>query len=216
MDDHPMRIAPASAADALRFAPLVPALIRATGPVSYDYQFGPDGRLFEALVLASWRTPQTLFSASVATLATNGSNLLGLEIGFGGPDFQSYKQTFAKLIGDLIASGGLDAVAAAGLATRARKASYLNPHLPRSAYYLHALSISPKHRGRGVGKRLLTTAIERARTLGRRELQLDVLSDNPAVQFYQAMGLRTVVETVSPELTQDHGFPSELRMAIAL
>ncbi|WP_340644808.1 GNAT family N-acetyltransferase [Phenylobacterium sp.] len=172
--------------------------------------------MFEALILASWRTRDTLFSASVATLATDGSELLGLEIGFDGPDFQIFQQNLAKVISDLVASGDVDATATAGLATRARKARYLNAHLPRSVYYLHALSVQPRHRGRGVGARLLTAAIERARARGRRELQLDVLSDNPAVKFYRAMGLRTVVETVSPELTRDHGFPSELRMALAL
>lgn len=216
MDKQPICIAPASAADIAKFAPLVPGFIRATGPVSYDYQFGADGRLLQALIQASWRTPGTLFSGSVTTLATEGPDLLGLEIGFDGPDFQAFKQNFAKLTADLVAEGALDAVAAASLATRARKASYLNAHLPRSVYYLHALSVAPEHRGRGAGARLLTSAIERARARGRRELQLDVLSDNPAVQFYEAMGLRTVVETVSPELTRDHGFPSELRMAITL
>ena len=43
-----------------------------------------------------------------------------------------------------------------------------------------------------------------------------VLADNPAVGFYQANGLSIVVETRSLELTRDHGFPSEYRMAVTL
>ena len=64
--------------------------------------------------------------------------------------------------------------------------------------------------------RLLEDALNRARRAGFNELQLDVLADNPATQFYAAFGLRVVVETISPELSRDFGFPSELRMAISL
>ena len=216
MDERVLKVAPASSDEAVAFGHLLPSLVRATGPVSYDYQFGADGRLFETLILASWRTPRTLFSATSTTLATVGDDLLWVEIGFGGPDFHAFKQNFAGLISDLVARGEVSAADARGLAERARKASYLNAHLPRSVYYLHALSVRPASRGHGVGARLLAGAIERARASGLRELQLDVLSDNPAVQFYRAMGLHTVVETVSPDLARDHDFPSELRMAIAL
>lgn len=51
---------------------------------------------------------------------------------------------------------------------------------------------------------------------GYRELQLDVLAANPAVGFYQANGLRILAETRSPELSRDHAFPSEYRMAVTL
>lgn len=67
-----------------------------------------------------------------------------------------------------------------------------------------------------MGRDLLKAAIGRARTAGYRELQLDVLADNPAVGFYQAMGLRIVAELRSPLLSRDHGFPAEYRMAVTL
>ena len=99
---------------------------------------------------------------------------------------------------------------------RARKASYLNAYIPDDVYYLHALAAFPRHRGKGLGKALLQAAIARARAQGFRELQLDVLADNPAVSFYQAMGLSIVSEIRSPELSRDHGFPPEYRMAVSL
>lgn len=198
-----------------RFASLIPKLIRATGPVSYDYQFGSDG-LLDRLVAASWRAPGTLFSAACVTAATDGDELLGIELGFAGPDFYAFKDGLAALAPGLIAQGVVTRDELAGLIKRAGQASYLNAHIPDGVYYLHALSALPEHRGRGVGRALLRAAVERARKAGFRELQLDVLADNPAVGFYQAMGLSILAEVRSPELSRDHGFPAEYRMAVVL
>lgn len=199
-----------------RFAPLIPGLIRATGPVSYDYQFGTDG-LLERLVTASWTTPHTLFCAACTTAAVGADGeLLGIELGFEGPKFYAFKTNLAALAPGLIERGEVSYEQLVGLTQRAAKASYLNAHVPEDVYYLHALSAFPQHRGKGVGKGLLAAAIARAKTAGYRELQLDVLADNPAVSFYQAHGLQVVAEIRSPELTRDHGFPAEYRMAVPL
>lgn len=206
---------PLSAARAKMIAPLVPGLIRATGPVSYDYQFGTAG-LLERVVAASWSRPETLFAGSNATAVFDGDALAGIELGFYGPDFYRFKDNLAALAGDLIARGivGMDELV--GLSERAGNASYLNAHVPEGVYYIHALATPVNHRGRGAGKVLLHAAIDRARVAGHRELQLDVLADNSAVGFYQANGLSVLSETRSPDLSRDHGFPSELRMAVAL
>lgn len=211
-----IQIAPVTPGQAKAFAGQIPALIRATGPVSYDYQFGPDGGLLERVVAASWPTAETLFASACTTLATDGDELLGLELGFEGPNFYRFKDNLVALAGDLIAQGVVTFDELKGLGDRAEAASYLNAHVPEGVYYLHALSTPERHRGKGAGKRLLAAAIERARAAGHRELQLDVLADNPAVGFYQANGLRILAETRSPMLSRDHGFPSELRMAVAL
>lgn len=211
-----LHIGPATAAQTEAFAGRIAELIRATGPVSYDYQFGAGTGLLERLVAVSWATPDTLFAAASTTFATDGDQLLGLELGFEGPNFYAFKDNLVALAPDLIARGVIGFEELQGLAQRAGRASYLNAHVPEGVYYLHALSTLPEHRGKGVGKALLVTAIDRARAAGHTELQLDVLADNPAVGFYQAMGLRVLAETRSPELSRDHGFPSELRMAIGL
>jgi ribosomal protein S18 acetylase RimI-like enzyme len=211
----PMQLGGLSAEEARRFSPLIPDLIRATGPISYDYQFGTEG-LLERLVAASWDTPDTLFCAACTTAATQGSELLGIELGFAGPNFYAFKTNLAGLAPRLIARGEATYDELVGLTLRAGKASYLNAHIPDDVYYLHALSAFPQHRGKGVGKALLLAAFERARSAGHRELQLDVLADNPAVGFYQAMGLQVLAEIRSPELSRDHGFPAEYRMGVTL
>lgn len=172
--------------------------------------------MLDALVSASWDTPETLFAAATSTLALASGELAGVEIGFEGPKFYSYKANLAPLAGPLLERGVVTFEELSALVARADKASYLNPHVPDGVYYLHALSVFPRFRGQRIGARLLENALKRAREAGFGELQLDVLADNPAVEFYRAFGLHVVVETVSPELTRDHGFPAELRMAIAL
>lgn len=201
--------------EAKRFAPMIPQLIRATGPVSYDYQFGTEG-LLERLVAASWPRPETLFCAACTTAVIKDGDLAGIELGFAGPDFYTFKDNLAALARDLMARGEASHEELGGLMMRAGKASYLNAHIPDDVYYLHALAAFPQHRGKGIGKALLRTAMERARAQGFRELQLDVLADNPAVSFYQAMGLSILAEIRSPELSRDHGFPSEYRMSVSL
>lgn len=204
-----------SESDRTRFAPLVAQLVRATGPVSYDYQFGTDG-LLERLVAVSWPRPETLFCAACTTAIIEDGDLLGIELGFAGPNFYAFKENLAALAQDLMAQGEASYEELAGLMMRAGKASYLNAHIPDDVYYLHALAAFPRHRGKGLGKALLQAAIARARAQGFRELQLDVLADNPAVSFYLAMGLSILAEIRSPELSRDHGFPSEYRMAVSL
>ncbi|MBP6877742.1 MAG: GNAT family N-acetyltransferase [Phenylobacterium sp.] len=215
MTANTLQLAPVDKDQAARFAPLIPALIRATGPVSYDYQFGVDG-LLEQVVTASWSVPDTLFCAACTTAVVQGDELLGIELGFAGPNFYAFKANLAGLAPGLMAQGKASYEQYSGLAARAETASYLNAHIPEDVYYLHALSTPPQHRGKGVGRDLLKAAIGRAKAAGFRELQLDVLADNPAVGFYQAMGLRILAELRSPELSRDHGFPSEYRMAVTL
>lgn len=199
-----------------RFAPQISDLIYATGPISYGYQFGHDKRLLATIVERSWRTPQTLFSAEASTLALCDGELLGLELGFHGPDFYAFKSNLAALVPALIGAGTLTVEDALAVGVRAQKASYLNAHTLEGSYYLLALAVQEPHRGQGIGAQLLTAAIVRARAAGFQELQLDVLADNPAVQFYRSLGLEVVVEIRSHELSRDHAFPSEYRMSIAL
>ncbi len=215
MSSDVIRILPAIPELAAAIGDQISALVRATGPVSYDYQFGT-GDLLDRIVTASWATPSTLFSASSTTLAIEGDVLLGIELGFAGPDFYAFKANLASLAPTLIGEGKMTIPELLGLAQRAEKASYLNAHVPDNVYYLHAISILPQHRGRGVGRSLLEAAMVKAKSAGHQELQLDVFADNAAVGFYRSMGLDVLVELKSPDLTRDYGFPAELRMAISL
>lgn len=209
-----LEILAADAAHARRFAESIPGLVRTTGALSYDYQFGTRAGLFADFVTAAWLAPGTLFSHGVARVAIRNGDLAGLELGFHGPDFYRLREALAQVSAQLVSAGRATIAELRALAVRAEKASYLNAHIPERVYYVHALSVPEPLRGHGVGARLLEHAILRAREMGHRALQLDVLADNPAVRFYESMGLRTLCETRSPELSREHGFPAELRMEI--
>lgn len=196
---------------ALEHAAQVPALILATGPVSYRYQF-PRAALFEDFVAESWRRPGTLFAHDAATLAFEDGALAGLGLGFPGPEFYTRKHALGAVSRALLESGRTTPEELSELGRRAGEASYLNAHIPGDAYYLHALSVAAGQRGRGVGARLLQRAIDAGRAARLRALELDVLADNPAVRFYESFGLVIAAETRVPRLSREHGFPSELRM----
>jgi len=210
-----MNIIAADTETATRFVNQVPDLVHATGEATYNYLFGADRILFNSFMKVSWIEPKTLFSHSETTLAVDGSELLGIEIGYGGADWYSFSQAGGKTIGQLFASGDLDEDGLRGLSERSNYTSYLNAHIPEHAYYIIALSVTEAARGTGIGAKLLTNAMDRAKQEGYKELQLDVFSDNPAVHFYQSMGLTCMAETSAP-VPRENGVPMEMRMAITL
>jgi ribosomal protein S18 acetylase RimI-like enzyme len=199
---------------ALEHVAQIPALILATGPVSYRYQF-PRAAFFEDFVGESWRRAGTLFGHDAATLAFEDGALAGVELGFRGPEFYTRRDALAGVSRALLESGQTTREELHELGRRAGEASYLNAHIPDDVYYLHALGGRRAAR-RGVGARLLQRAVDAARAARLRALELDVLADNPAVRFYESFGLVIVAETRAPRLSREHGFPSELRLRLRL
>ena len=98
---------------------------------------------------------------------------------------------------------------------RSEHASWLNPLVQADTYYIHALAVKPEFRGKRVGYQLIEDAIRRAREAGYAKFQLDVLSDNPAVGFYQSVGLEVLAETTAPKPAA-YGVPPEYRMGMKL
>lgn len=209
-----MKIVAANAELAERYADEIPALVYATGPSSYDYHF-QDRDLFDELVRRSWRTPGTLFAWDSTRLALEDETLLGIEIGFEGLEYRPRQTALGNLWPKLLESGFVDEAALARLITRSDRASWLNPVTRPGVWYVHALSVKPEARGKRLGAALLESAMVLGRQAAFRALELDVLSDNPAVEFYRAMGLELLVESRAPD-PEAHGVPPEWRMSISL
>ncbi|WP_135554432.1 GNAT family N-acetyltransferase [Paenibacillus cymbidii] len=58
---------------------------------------------------------------------------------------------------------------------------------------IHRLAVHPEHQGRGIGKRLLQFAEQRARETGGTSIRLDVYTGNPgAVELYRRAGYAEV------------------------
>jgi ribosomal protein S18 acetylase RimI-like enzyme len=187
-------------------------LMHATGPITYDYQF--NGRsVFDLMIAASWPVAGTLFGFDGFTLALEDNELLGVEVGFPGPEFDARKKALAPLWSPLLESGQVARGQLADISERTYLASYLNVSIPKRVYYIHALAVKTSCRGRGIGAALVNDAIKRDDTNALRGLHLDVLSDNPAVAFYRALGLTCLAETTAPGPSA-HGVPMEMRMAV--
>ena len=197
-----------------RFASQIPELVWATGPVSYDYHFARRA-LFDAVVLGSWPTPGSLFAADATTVAVENGQLMGIEIGMPGNEYRLRQHALGSVWQSLVASGDADAEDIAGVLERSEHASWLNPVIYEDTYYTHALSVKPEFRGKRVGYALIENAINRAREQGFARFQLDVLSDNPAVGFYRAVGLELLAETTAPKPAA-FGVPPEYRMGMKL
>jgi len=197
-----------------KFADEIAELVWATGPSSYDYHFGRR-ELFDSLVRRSWLAPETLFAWDAARLAVEGDQLLGIEIGFDGPEFRRRQSALAPLWPQMIRAAEVDEAEIEGVLARSERASWLNPVVRPRTQYVHALSVKPEQRGRQIGAALLEHAMQLGRERSCKELQLDVLSDNPAVRFYESRGLRLLVESRAPE-PESHGVAPEYRMGIPL
>ena len=196
------------------FANEIPDLVWATGPVSYDYHFS-DRDLFDAIVLGSWHLDKTLFAADAATLAVEGGELMGIEIGMPGSEYISRQNALSAIWQDLIAKDQFEADDIAGVLERSEHASWLNPFIRSDAYYIHAISVKPNCQGKRVGYQLMENSVQTAREKGFVSLQLDVLSDNPAVEFYRAFGFELLAETRAPKPSA-FGIPPEYRMGMKL
>lgn len=209
-----MQMIPATGDAVAEFAGDIPELIWATGPVSYDYHFA-DRDLFDAIVLGSWCRDGTLFAADAAMLAVEDGQLMGIEIGMSGEEYRSRQAALSPVWQELVANGSVSASDIEGVLERSDHASWLNPVIYSDTYYIHALSVKPEYRGKRVGYHLIENAINTAKEKGFRKLQLDVLSDNPAVGFYRAVGLELLAETTAPKPAA-FGVPPEYRMGMNL
>lgn len=207
-----MNLIKASREHVIKFAGDIADLMHATGATTYNYQFN-DRELFDLMIGASWPTAGTLFGFDGFTLALDGDKLLGVEVGFPGPEFDARKKALAPLWSPLLESGEITRQELAAIADRTYLASYLNVNIPNRVYYIHALAVKEKYRGRGIGAMLIKDAIRRAKALELRGLHLDVLSDNPAVEFYRVLGMNCLAETSAPG-PKAYGVPMEMRMAL--
>ena len=195
-----------------KYASEIPELVWATGPISYEYHFA-DRELFDAIVLGSWMQDGSLFAADATHLAVENDELMGIEIGMPGPDYRTRQNGLAPVWQALVESGQLDSSDIGGVLERSDHASWLNPVINEDTYYIHALSVKPGYRGKRVGYHLIQNAIDRAKDTGFVKLQLDVLSDNPAVEFYRAVGLELLAATTAPK-PSEFGVPAEFRMGM--
>ena len=192
----------------------IPDLVYSTGPSSYDYYFQTRA-VFDMVVSRSWNMPGTLFAQDVCHLALDGEKLAGFLLSFEASEFRPRGDALAPVWTDLFEAGLMDEAGFADFLERAENARWLNPETRPGVYYIHAVAAHPDHIGRGVGGALLQKTVDLAREAGFSTIELDVLSDNPAVRFYHSRGFEIVAETKAPKPFAA-GVPVEYRMSLRL
>ncbi|MEH6557370.1 MAG: GNAT family N-acetyltransferase [Oceanicoccus sp.] len=140
---------------------------------------------------------------------------MGIEIGMPGAEFRARQAALDSVWRELVISKQINTANIEGLLQRSQAASWLNPVIHSDTYYIHAISVKPECRGKRVGYLLMDSAISTAREQGFAKLQLDVLSDNPVVEFYRAVGFELLAETRAPKPSA-FGVPPEYRMGMEL
>ncbi|MBO6633540.1 GNAT family N-acetyltransferase [Parvibaculum sp.] len=194
----------------------IPELVFATGPASYSYIFGGRGPLFDGFIDAAWKAPANFFSHEQAALAFEDGAFRGVLISHDGPEHYRLKDGVWPVAQGLAEDGGIGEAEIGALAERAEIASFMNPHVPEDCSYILVVSVPETARGRGAGRALIEHEIERARARSYSRVHLDVMSDNPAVGLYRAMGFEPMAETVTPIPCREHGLAMELRMMLRL
>lgn len=181
-------------------------LIYDADPHLFAYKFKNDYKTALKFFEIEWEQDRSLFSYTLCSAAVIGDKLLGIELGYG-----------IKIHTNLLPDTGKKGAGAINpeLLPHTLKATshipYLFPKFPKDAYYIQNLSLLPEARGQGLGTQLLKTTFDRAQEKGYNQCQLDVASDNPAVNFYHRMGMEIISETRVIQLEMN-GVPSHYRM----
>ena len=158
-----------------------------------------------------WSSPKGYFPHTCATIARAHDVLVGLELGM---DAQEHDENRAA--GERNARAFFNDVQYQHLQLEVvQYLAFLFPPIPDDAYYVQNLATTPEVRGRGVGRVLLENAFDQAKHKGYSSCHLDVVHTNPAVRFYQRMGMRVVSESRVTQL-EKAGIPPHYRMVMEL
>ena len=177
-----------------------------TDPHLFGHFFSGDQELAIRYFTAQWRQERSLFSYRYCTVAAARGALLGIELGYDATTQADVERDTGRYAAQILTPEQM-----AHLREAVSYVRFLVPPVPNHAYYVMHLASARDARGRGVGAELLGAAFDRARRNGYRVCHLDVASDNPAVPFYERMGMQLLSESRVLPL-QKHGIASHYRM----
>ncbi len=178
-------------------------LIYRTGVGVWDYLFHQREH-FDAYAQGLWQTSGNNFSFTESVGVYQDETLIGIEMGYRGDDEYRLRKSGNKIVERVLSQDALQY-----LQVQAEHIDYLTPYIPKSAYYLHFLSVAYSEKGKGLGGKLLKNAQTRAKNLGCKSIHLDVYVDNSAIAIYLHYGFSKVVRTEFPNKL---GLPSFYRM----
>ena len=182
-------------------------LLPATSPKIFNCVFKGRPEVHTRVAEACWKASDVEGSHSFSVVALDDDDVVGILIAYNWATFQNLKKSTTKLTVPLIDDDIL-----LSMRETLPLISLLTPTMRDNDYFVRYLSVSSAVQGKGVGAKLLEHAFSQAKSLGCKTLQLDVVSENPAVKFYKKMGLKIIAETRIPFLEESYDIGSNLRM----
>ncbi|MBU2644071.1 GNAT family N-acetyltransferase [bacterium] len=190
-----------------RYDEWISDLVFETDPKVFGCLVRGDRALFSRWITPLWQAAECSYSHDCATVALENGELLGFEQGYGGDRHDFLKSRSGEKTAGVFSPELIDHMKACS-----RHLNYIIHFIPKSAYYIHLLSVRKDRQGLGVGRRLLENVFARAADAGYKSVQLDVYGGNPAVGFYEAMGLEKRLETRFPAMQKICEIPPHFRM----
>jgi ribosomal protein S18 acetylase RimI-like enzyme len=185
------------------------ALIAQTDADLFRFVTGGSLEDWIALSIQEWKSPDGIYSYTMADVVRDGPEILGLII--------SYSFSRAEKIGWTLAAAAkcLPEELIQRVRMNNRKALLLFPAFPADAWYVQNIVVVKKAQEQKLrlGRLMMEAIFTRAHDQGCKECHLDVNSSIPAVKFYEHLGMKAVVETRVPDIT---GVPMHYRMVKSL
>lgn len=177
-----------------------------------DFMF-QDKKVAERVLSKLLKFKRGHFSHQFITVAKVEGEILGLELGYDRGEMS--KQ---DLLGALymLLSSPLIKWPHLILKTSSALNGYVLPP-SAEAYYINNLAVSEESRGQGLGKKLLSYTIDKAKEAGYKFVDLDVTEPNKgAISFYEREGFVHISTSGTDELMSKYGLPKLLRMRYEL
>lgn len=196
-------IVPAEAND----APAAACLIAKTAADLFRHYTGGDLALWIAVAECEWRARCGIYSYTMSDVIRREGQVVGLLVAYSSRRSAGIDWSLRS------ARARLGAASLERIDLVRPTASFLFPSLPADAFYVQNVATHPSAQGNGLGRRLMERAFDLGRAEGCRTCHLDVDSSTPAVQFYEHLGLRVLVQTEVPSIP---GVSAHYRMVIDL
>jgi len=186
---------PPDNASVVLWSSVIARLVLAIGPETYSALFGNPSETLSRL--DNWiRSDRSELSGRGATLGLQDGDAVGVSIVVPGPEILSRRRwdmlsllknadpTHRVVLKEFF-SGSLGVL----------------PPVGEDEFYVRALSVDPKYRGQGIGKRLLQKALQDGNAAGFKRVRIDVDASNlTAISLYQSFGFRTTYRGNAPPL----------------
>ena len=186
------------------------ALTYDTAPPVYDFMFSGDSEVMLGFLSDAWQKSDGIWSHATCTSATRDGSLLGINVGV---TAESLHENVMTTIGH--AEESLNPLMFERFVELMTWFPYLSPPVPEDAHYVISLAVRDDLRGLGIGRMLLENTFTSAKSEGFDSCHLDVMSTNPAVEFYKAVGMQHY--SISQVLNLDqYSIPPLFRMVMPL